>query len=88
MPLMMARPTLQALPVRNARRSAVFRQGMAEQKRLSEKLNSLAGEHQFKSRVDAENEFGHFLYAGIVGAGVEDAQVNGGMLLVVARDTV
>ena len=78
MPLMMARlPTLQALPVRNARRSAVFRQGMAEQKRLSEKLNSLAGANRFKSRVDTENEFGHFLYAGIVGAGVEGAQVNG-----------
>lgn len=43
--------------------------------------NSFAGAHRFKDGVDAENEFGHFLHAGIVGAGVEDAQVNGGMLL-------
>lgn len=46
--------------------------------------NSLAGAHRFKSRVDAEKEICHLLYAGIVGAGVEDAQVNGGMLPVVS----
>lgn len=39
--------------------------------------NSLAGTDRFKGRVDAENEFGHFLYAGIIDAGVEDAQVVG-----------
>ncbi|WP_368389311.1 hypothetical protein [Mesorhizobium sp. LMG 17147] len=48
----------------------------------------LAGADWFKDRVDAENEIGHFFDAEIVGAGVADAQVNGAMLPVVARDAI
>lgn len=48
----------------------------------------LAGAHRFDDRVDAENEIGHFFHADIVGAGVEDEQVNAAMLPVVARDGV
>lgn len=48
--------------------------------------DSLAGE--VLRPVNAENEIGHVLDAGIVGAGIEDAQINGAMLPVVARDVV
>lgn len=48
--------------------------------------NSVAGAHRFKSRVDAENEIGHLLYAGIVSAGVEDSQIDIEMLPVIARE--
>ncbi len=49
---------------------------------------SLAGADRFKRRVDAENEIGHLLFAGIVGAGVQDPQVNREMLPVVTREVL
>ncbi|GLS40643.1 hypothetical protein GCM10010869_62400 [Mesorhizobium tianshanense] len=41
------------------------------------------GADRFNCWVDAENEFSHFLFAGIVSAGVQDPQVDLEMLPVV-----